>query len=402
VKKVLLICYDIHPLKGGESAVAWNTMMAISTAYQVTVVTRPNNIPDCLNYLASSDIKNVSFIGYDLPKFLVYIKRKFPMSVFAYCVLWQYFLPIKHKYLKDSFDVVHSVNFVSDTIPVFIYKFNAISIWGPISHHEPLPVFLSTRLERLSSLISLFVRYVVWITFNFKKRNKKFDAILYSNLSVTNRLGLHENGHYFSSTGVSRSATYRSPRIASDINLLYVARFVPVKGWNVVYECIKFISQSNLDLEVNFNLVGEGPQLREFKSRVEGLSIPKNIRIMFHGKLSYPNVLNMYKEADVYICPSFEGGGVAVAEALSYSLPVVCFNNYGPGETVGHGYPSRVDYNYNEFDCYHSFSLEVLRLVKDFEYRSHVSRLSFDVFATRLSWVVKTKDLLSIYKKFLR
>ena len=45
--KILLICYDIHPLKGGESSVAWNIATRLAQFVEVTIITRPNNIQEC-------------------------------------------------------------------------------------------------------------------------------------------------------------------------------------------------------------------------------------------------------------------------------------------------------------------------------------------------------------------
>lgn len=402
MKNILLLCYDIHPKKGGESAVAWNTLLSISHEYRVTVVTRPNNINDCIESVKLLEIKNVNFIGYDLPAPVVKLKKKFPFTIFIYCILWQYFFPIYFKKLLNDFDIVHSVNFVSDTIPVFIFKFNAKTIWGPISHHEPLPYNLSTKYNRLLSQFSMGFRYLIWFVFNFKNRNNKFDLILYSNLSVLRRFGNIDNGHYFSSTGVSSDNKLTLPKNKNLINILYVARFVPIKGWSVIYECIIFLSKLNLSHEIVFNLVGEGPELNKFKNMIMSLSITSNIKIHFHGKVDHEKLNDFYSDSDIYLCPSFEGGGIAVAEALSFSLPVVCFNNYGPGETVGHSYSSCVKYNYKSNDHYIDFCSEVLKLITDFKYRCFVSETSFNIYKSRLSWDVKSKQLLNIYNNLLR
>ena len=37
----------------------------------------------------------------------------------------------------------------------------------------------------------------------------------------------------------------------------------------------------------------------------------------------------------LFFFPSFEGAGMVVTEALASGLPVVCFDNIGPGEIVG-------------------------------------------------------------------
>ena len=46
------------------------------------------------------------------------------------------------------------------------------------------------------------------------------------------------------------------------------------------------------------------------------------------------DLLEIYKDASVFLFPSHEGAGMVVAEALSFGLPVVCLDNCGPGEFI--------------------------------------------------------------------
>lgn len=401
--KVLLICYDIHPMKGGESSVAWNIFLSLRSSYNITILTRSNNILPCKHYISENypNYNNYEFIGYDINKSLLSLKRRFPFLTLPYCILWQYFIPYHLRSKLNAYDVVHSVNFVSDTIPVFSYKFNSKIIWGPISHHEPLPNFLSGRFSRYSSLFVMLIRRFFWFILNFKKRFSKFDIVLFSNYSVVKRLGYKENFIYFSSTGFSTNNTLKLPQNKNDINLLYIARFVPIKGWDVIFETIRYLLNSNVKHNLFFKFVGDGPEFNSFSLKIKNLKLPSNIKIILYGKLEYVDVLKLYNDTDIYLCPSFEGGGVAVAEAMSYSLPVVCFDNYGPGETVGGDYPSLVKYNHANYDNFISFTSEVKKLISDYKYRSYVANYSYDVFRSRISWSSKSVVLQDIYNKLL-
>lgn len=39
-------------------------------------------------------------------------------------------------------------------------------------------------------------------------------------------------------------------------------------------------------------------------------------------------------KSDIFLFPSFEGGGMVVLEAMAAGLPVVCLDYGGPGEMV--------------------------------------------------------------------
>ena len=62
----------------------------------------------------------------------------------------------------------------------------------------------------------------------------------------------------------------------------------------------------------------------------EGISEAVN----FIAWLPKDEVKNVYHSASVFLFPSHEGAGMVVPEAMSHGLPVVCLENYGPGEMV--------------------------------------------------------------------
>jgi len=71
-------------------------------------------------------------------------------------------------------------------------------------------------------------------------------------------------------------------------------------------------------------VIGEGPELENLKFKVQELGFECNVKV-FGGVPDH----KMYKilcESKIFIFPSrFEGWGLAVAEALACSLPVVCY-----------------------------------------------------------------------------
>lgn len=57
----------------------------------------------------------------------------------------------------------------------------------------------------------------------------------------------------------------------------------------------------------------------------------------------------LYSEASLFFFPSHEGAGMVVPEALSCGLPVLCFDNAGPGEFITDSCGIKVPYtNYED------------------------------------------------------
>ena len=79
-------------------------------------------------------------------------------------------------------------------------------------------------------------------------------------------------------------------------------------------------------------LVGKGPQQEQLEKLVEQLNISKNVE--FIAWMDRKDLMELLKNASVFLFPSHEGAGMVVAEALSFGLPVVCLQNEGPGEFI--------------------------------------------------------------------
>lgn len=399
--RVLLICYDIHPLKGGESSVAWHVSTRLAKFVNVTVLTRPNNIEASCKKASELGL-NIEFQGFDLPYFLRRLKNILPGGIFLYCVLWQYILAKKLKFIKRDYDIIHSVNFVSDTIPSFIFRLDARTVWGPISHHEPMPYELVDVYTFLRMQVKLLARRFLWILFSTKSKRRKFDLVLYSNKSVTNRLGDGDNIRYWPSTGVIKNHDILQSDNATKkvLKIVYAARMVDIKGWPIIVDLIEKLCVQNNPKRVHFDLIGDGPLLSKVTKALDKC-LSSNISWKLHRKLSHEHYLKILADSDIYVCPSFEGGGIAVAEAMSFNLPIVCFDNYGPGETVGENYVGLVRANSERKFSSDDFVQKVQEMIANNELRLEASLQSDQRVIRFLDWDVKIEMLLKDYQNIL-
>lgn len=88
---------------------------------------------------------------------------------------------------------------------------------------------------------------------------------------------------------------------------------------------------------------------------------------------------------------------MVTVEALSYSLPVLCFNNYGAGEIVDETCGVRIEYStYSQSVKDFSTALEKLYFDKQF-YKS-LSVGAVEKFNNEYEWDVKGLKLKTIYK----
>jgi glycosyltransferase involved in cell wall biosynthesis len=110
------------------------------------------------------------------------------------------------------------------------------------------------------------------------------------------------------------------------LNLLFVGYTIKrkgvdslVKGFDIL---IKKYGQENLILHI----AGDPNRDKDFSKSIleycENMGISD--RVVVHGRVSEIDLKNLYRNADIFVFPSlWEGFGIVLAEAMSYSLPIV-------------------------------------------------------------------------------
>jgi glycosyltransferase involved in cell wall biosynthesis len=119
------------------------------------------------------------------------------------------------------------------------------------------------------------------------------------------------------------------PARAGAARLLYVGRLVRTKG---ARDAIRALSQL-ADLEVELDIVGDGPERTACDQLVSELGLADRVR--FHGRLGRDEIDDLYRSADVFFFPSYrEPGGNVIFEAMGFGLPIVTTDRGGPGSAV--------------------------------------------------------------------
>ncbi len=106
---------------------------------------------------------------------------------------------------------------------------------------------------------------------------------------------------------------------SSDVKVLTVGRFVPQKDY---YTAIKAFSQiiEHGIINVHYTIIGWGVLEYEIRRWIKEMKIEKYVSIIINPL----NVLDYYKQADIYLSTSlFEGISNTIMEAMSYSLPCI-------------------------------------------------------------------------------
>ena len=87
---------------------------------------------------------------------------------------------------------------------------------------------------------------------------------------------------------------------------------------------------------------------------------------------------------------------MVVPEALSYGLPVVCFDNHGPGEFINKDCGIAIPYGTYE-DSIHQFAMALHNLYVDKERRRILSQNAFQQFEEKFTWEGKGAQIQEVY-----
>lgn len=401
--RILIVAYKIEAGLGSEDASGYQALTRIVGAgCEVTLVSRKNNIE---KLKADKNFAGINLIGVDVPKILSFYKKK-SRGVILYYYLWQIFVARQVRKLQknERFDIVHQFNFHADWAPHFLTNEHGKLIWGPIMHHSKVPnsVLYPLGFSNVlrDTLVSIVKRFFWTLDPFLKNAIKRSDLILYA------------NSHLASPFSKSRSKIRQVFMPGSDDNLrsepaidekfvvLFVGRFVALKGTNLVVDAFcNLLKRTNQNIELV--LIGSGELSEYLRWQVKDRGMEDCVKIV--PWVERRELQEFYKNASVFLYPSFEAQGLVVSEALSASLPVICIDNTGPADLVGEA-GICLDYNgYDQFcgdagDALLGICNEYFEDHEAYRNRAEHSRLRFD---TSLHSNVVVSEILKIYSEFL-
>jgi len=406
---ILATTYAVNPYKGSEDGMGWNFVLQIARFNKVIAITRENNQQQIEKYMVENPnplYKNIKFKYYDLPKW-AYFWKKGERGAMLYYNLWQFGVAGFAKQFANEIDIVHNVNFHNDWTPTFLYKLKKPLVWGPVGHHPRIP---SEYLPKKNRFKNVFRESAIWA---IKKIYWNLNPWLYISKSKA-KLIFAMNSEVMDVLSPKPSKVQILPSVGCEFptenelkaekatfEILSVGRFVPLKGFGIAIDAFHAFLQLMPKEKRNFvrlTIVGKGPLKDNLMEQSYKLGISENVR--FIDWIDRAELAEIYKSSDLFLFPSHEGAGMVVAEAFSYKVPVLCFNNSGPGEFLHPDSILRVAYtNYNQSILDFSLLMHLFYLSPMFQEKE--KKLAFNRFITWLNWDVKGEILNEAYNKVL-
>jgi glycosyltransferase involved in cell wall biosynthesis len=346
LKKILLSAYSCSPNAGSEPGIGWNWAQSIAASgHEVTVITRAINrakIENCCN----GHFCNPKFVFHDLSP-LVQKLYKLPLGNYVYYLLWQYTAASRAAELHrgQKFDQVQHVTWGSFRAASFMGRLGIPFIFGPVGGGEDTPNQLRAglgwrgrlwdSLRRLSnSLLTLdpFMRSTYAdaceILTTTPETLSKIPAAYRQKARVQPAAGvcLVRGGHRSPAKRPSSSQRSEAP-----LQILYVGRLVPWKGLHLALQAIGALGEKRS--AVRLTVIGSGYDAPRLKRMADKLRLGNTVDWI--PWMPREALLRTFPDFDLFLFPSLhDSGGMAVLEAISFGLPVVCLDLGGPPEFV--------------------------------------------------------------------
>ncbi len=137
------------------------------------------------------------------------------------------------------------------------------------------------------------------------------------------------------SCGVDTGVYTPAPRKQNGVpKILCVGRLTPAKGQHLLLEACALIKRSGRPFHLT--LVGDGEDRKSLENLAAALGLSP--MVTFAGALGQDEVMGHYREADLFVLPSFaEGIPVVLMEAMALGIPVVATRITGIPELIEDG-----------------------------------------------------------------
>ncbi len=339
---ILINAYACAPNMGSEPGMAWNWIINLANYCQLHVITEgewQNEIESELMLLPQAN--NIKFYYNPVSaKIRTMCWNQGDWRFYYYYKQWQKkALSIANDIIaKESIDIVHQLNMIGFREPGFLWELNKPFVWGPIDAKETFPIAYLNGSSLKQKLFIHLKNKLTTLQFKTSKRImlavKKSDIIFgASSESVQSiqkyykksALLLNETGCYVKDRNIVHKAE------SENINLLWVGKFDFRKQLGLALQIVKKLNNHLIKLHI----VGDdnNPEAQKYKDECKKLAIDK--QCIWYGKVSHNKVQELMQQSDLFLFTSVaEGTPHVILEAIANSLPVICFDTCGQGDTV--------------------------------------------------------------------
>jgi glycosyltransferase involved in cell wall biosynthesis len=309
----------------------------LAFADEVWVLTRSNN-KEVIEADPQGQTPGLHFLYYDLPRWLRRLK-KWPGFLYVHVTLWQwgaYRLAARHQ-RKEPFDRVFHLTLTGMLSGSFMGRLGIPLFVGPIGGGERAPFSLRRGMPVLCRLKELLRDLGIILQRYSPLTCPALAAAERIYVTTPESLGLvkakwHPKTEVQLSVGHCSHTNTQPERRPSPLpRFVFVGRLLHWKG---VHFAIRALAEARRTVPAaTLTLFGTGPAERWLRDLAKRSGVADAVE--FAGHVTRQQLADSLLSYTALVFPSLhDSGGLAVLEALSEGLPVVCLDLGGPGIMV--------------------------------------------------------------------
>ena len=137
MKTISITAYAANPYKGTEDAKGWKMIMEAARYYNTLVVTHEDNRADIErymneNYESNNLLSRLTFVYYDLPIWMVRLKR-IPSLEILYYYAWQFTIAFWMRNRGYRVDMVQNAAYYNPQTPSFLWVLGKPIVPTPVN-----------------------------------------------------------------------------------------------------------------------------------------------------------------------------------------------------------------------------------------------------------------------------
>lgn len=395
--RVLLIAPYYDRNVPGESWSTYKWVKGICERHEVTVLTTHKKGWD-VEKSPTKAKKVVNWTAPSLPSPLARLDRELKPTYFLFYIKARGWIKRALKQ-NEEYDLVHQINPLALRYPCPARGLGLKYIMGPLAGSLNTPEGFRSEssdkqwYRKLRNLDRLRIKHDPWLRDSYAGAAAVIGVAPYvEEILKPARIKRFEISGETGIESVSK-ITKSSPKEDEPLKLLYVGRIIRTKG---VIDAIRAVAKACKSSNIIFDVVGDGDMLKACKMEVAALGT--NDLVKFHGRVSRAEVNEWYKQAHVFLFPSFrEPSGNVVFEAMSHGLPIITTTIGGPGFVVDESCGIKIEAKNPE-----SFSKNLANAINVISSnRGDIENLSIQAIKRIRSialWTTKHDRLESIYQ----
>jgi glycosyltransferase involved in cell wall biosynthesis len=401
--KILISAYACEPNRGSEPEVGWRWANLLAEHVDLHILTRCSNRKDIVSAIDSSSpdspIRNATFIYYDLPNALLFLKKKKILPTSIYYILWQWLASRRYSQMADGFDIVHHLTFCSILCPGFWKLKNAKFVVGPIgaplvnSHY--LRLFgLGCFTQWLRGLIIRNFHRLPWLFQIYRNAAAVIPANTETELLLQFR-GI-QTTDIILDTGAPLMPKPANPKSQqpSTLTLIYAGQLERRKGLELLLRAVSALPAALKD-SWKLDIFGRGPDHARLTALIQRLSLTQNV--FMRGFIPREALLQKLSSADAFAFCSVRDTSAGVnLEAMACGLPIICIAHQGIADITDESCALRVvpsDIQKTVSDL----TTEIQKLIHSPSMSREMGTAARRRALQKFTWEAKLPQMLAIY-----